>query len=164
MVAHHTALKIMYHLFAIQQLYKTTVSHHSVFHHSLPLPPTFAVWKHFRKRLHTVPVTWLSLEASASFPGHGGRLPPSAFRIGVMGRRLCQKSVKCNICKCGTYIYICEATFIYVTSHLYLWHNIYISDIAFIYVTPHLDMWSHIYMCEPTFINVTQHLDMRHHI
>ena len=35
-----------------------------------------------------------------------------------MGCRLCQKSVKCNICKCGTYIYICEATFINVTQHL----------------------------------------------
>ena len=38
-----------------------------------------------------------------------------------MGRHLCQKSVKCNIYKCDTYIYICEdkcgIAYINVMSH-----------------------------------------------
>ena len=81
-----------------------------------------------------------------------------------MGRRLWQKSMKCNICKCDSYIYICEATFINVTTHLCMWSHICICNLTFIYVTAHLYIWPHIYIYDSTFMYVTSHLYMWQHI
>ena len=75
-----------------------------------------------------------------------------------MGRRLCQKSVDCNIYKCDTYM----------RSHIYKYDHTITCVLTFI--NQHLDMWPHIYKCDRTFtcvltfINVTQHLDMWPHI
>ena len=75
--------------------------------HSLPLI--------HQPRAHTNAFQSSFVPSSVSVWNH---LPHEAHH--TMGRRLCQKSMKCNICKCDTYIYICEATFINVTTHLYM--------------------------------------------